>query len=175
LEPIPFNIAIHPFIAKNPRAPLDNAANQELKFSGDREKKMSGDKPYRPVSATEVRNLSQYQRDVLLDHIDGAVDVSISNPHLLAVRYSLMKIGMLMASTPGPAANRPRASVLTERGRMAVGMVLGQYADALVRVGLVHEETPMRVLQRLRSGGKPPVSAETALEPARLAMKSLQK
>ena len=136
---------------------------------------MSGDKTYRPISDAEVRNLSQYQRDVLLDHIDGAVDVSISNPHLLAVRNSLMKIGMLTSSVPGPAANRPRATVLTERGRMAVGMVLGQYADALVRIGLVHEETPLRVLQRLRSGRKPPVSAETALEPARLAMKAMQK
>lgn len=125
-----------------------------------------------PISDAEIRNLTQYQRDLLIDHIDAEVDVNTRDPHMVGVRNSLMRIGMLKGSTPGTI--RPRATVLTERGRMAVGMVLGQYADALARTGLVDRDALLEGLRRLKVA-KPAVSGPDALKPARLALKALQK
>ena len=49
---------------------------------------------------------------------------------------------------------------------MAVAMILGDYADALVRAGLLEQENPLLVLQRLkaaRRGELPETPAELAV------------
>jgi hypothetical protein len=101
---------------------------------------------YKPVSESTIRNLSPNQRDLLVDHIDHAVDVVLSNQHLFNARNALMKLGLLK----GTETIRPRTTVLTERGRMAVGMILGECADALVRAGLLEQENPLQVLAQLK-------------------------
>lgn len=116
----------------------------------------------RPLSSGEVRRLTTYQRDLLVDHIDGEMDVVTANRHLTGVRNSLMRVGLLKGATPN--TNRPRCTVLTERGRMAVGMILGECADALVRAGLLKQRNPLQVLRDLKDqlspDGEPvPISA----------------
>lgn len=94
-----------------------------------------------------IRRLTASQRELLIDHIDGEVDVVTANHHMTGVRGSLMKAGLLL----GTATKRPRTTILTEPGRRAVGMVLGDYADALVRAGLLEQENPLQVLQSLKA------------------------
>jgi len=103
-----------------------------------------------------VRQLTSLQRDMLIDHIDGQV-VVLAN-HLKNVRNSLIRIGLL-AGWP-MHSKRPRATALTEPGRQVVGMILGQYADALVRAGLL--DRPLDILQRLKAIGDFPPPAESA-------------
>lgn len=117
-------------------------------------------------TSTEVSRLSGYQRGMLIAHIDGAVDVTTHGHHHVVVRNSLMSNGMLRGETPG---GRPRATVLTERGRMALAMVLGDYADALIRAGLLDQERPIEVLARIKA------RAREALLPARMAAEVFRK
>lgn len=124
------------------------------------------------ASNEEVWRLTRYQRDMMIDHIDGEVAVNVRDPRLVSVRNSLLKIGMLKGATSGPRALRPRATVLTERGRMALAMVLGNYADALVRAGALD---PMAILLQRKAAQTRPVSADVALEPTCLAMSALHK
>jgi hypothetical protein len=128
-----------------------------------------------PISDGEIRRLTKSQRDFLIDHIDGEVAVVLANNHCIStVRTSLLKAGLLKGSPPN--SQRPRATLLTERGRMAVGLVLADYADALVRAGVLDQQlTPLAVLRSLKALRNPPVSAETALEPVRVALRTLAK
>lgn len=105
------------------------------------------------LSDASIRKLTMLQRNLLIDHIDGEVDVVLSDPHKTQTRNAMMVLGLLRG-TPSQA-NRPRATVLTERGRMAVAMILGDYADALVRAGLLEQENPLLVLQRLKAARQP--------------------
>lgn len=125
-------------------------------------------------TAFEVNQLTVYQRDMLVSHVDGAVDVVLDNHHLVNVRNSLMRIGMLRGdSTHGIKSIRPRTTVLTDRGRLALAMLLGNYADALTKAGLLDQERPLKVLERIR--GNKAVSAEAALQPARMAVEAFRK
>ena len=121
------------------------------------------------VSQADAARLTKNQRDMLVEHIDGELDVNQRDPHLVGVRNSLIAIGMLRGATSGI---RPRATVLTERGRMALGMVLGSYADSLVRAGFLERQHTHYALEVLRSGRKAPVSADLALAPI---LETLQK
>ena len=105
--------------------------------------------PRPPLTEGDVNRLTTSQRDMLVDHIDGEVEVIAT--HLARVRISLMQIGLLRGATCHTI--RPRATVLTERGRMAVGMILGQCADRLVRAGLLEQENPLQVLRQLKATG----------------------
>ncbi len=112
------------------------------------------------VSDAFARKLSAAQRALLVDHIDG--ELTISTAHQRPVRESLMRLGLLRGTTPH--SNRPRATVLTEAGRMAVGKILGECADALIRAGLLQQERPLDVLRRLRAmrtGDLPPEQPES--------------
>jgi hypothetical protein len=102
-------------------------------------------------SKTFVHNLSTAQRDLLIRHIDRAVDVVICDQP--RSREALLKTGLLKPELPGPQP-KPRRTVLTEKGRRAVAMILAEYAEALVAAGYLEayqEETPMQVLQRLKA------------------------
>jgi hypothetical protein len=115
------------------------------------------------LSDGAIRQLTSLQRDLLIDHIDGEVLLSMANRHLVQVRNALMRNGLLRGSSPHTI--RPRGTVLTERGRAAVGMILGDCADALVRAGLLAQENPLQVLRRLkeaRQAGTFPIRPERA-------------
>jgi hypothetical protein len=105
------------------------------------------------LSDAAVRKLTSHQRNLLIDHIDGPVDVVVTDAHKVQCRNALIGLGLLRG-TPSQAV-RPRLTVLTERGRMAVAMVLGDYADALVRAGLLEQENPLLVLKRLKAARQP--------------------
>src|SRR5271156_4079611 len=100
----------------------------------------------KPITTSEVRRLSQRQRDLMIAHIDREVDVIMKNNHLAPVRNSLMRIGMLKGATQG---DRPRATVLTERGRQVVCIILGQCADALMQSQMA-DENQMAILLALK-------------------------
>jgi hypothetical protein len=101
-----------------------------------------------PISETELRKLTVCQRNMLIGHIDGEVDVTICDPHKVQSRNALIGQGYLRGSPTG--AVRPRTTVLTERGRAMLGMVLGDYADALIRAGILDQQHPLEVLKHLK-------------------------
>lgn len=107
-----------------------------------------------------IRMLTFHQRNVLLAHIDGPVDIVATTFGKVQIRNGLMDGGLLR----GDPANtvRPRKTALTEAGRRAVGMILGDYADALVRAGLLEQQNPLAVLNRLRATGAfPPKTTDS--------------
>lgn len=92
-----------------------------------------------------IRKFTSAQRDMLIDHIDGAVEVFAT--HLVQARLSLLRHKLLR---PHPAgAIRPRQTTLTEEGRRAVGLILGDCADVLVRAGIMEQSSPMQALLAL--------------------------
>lgn len=115
-----------------------------------------------------VLKLSMMQRAVLIDHIDGAVELIIAERKM--VRVSLMQIGLLRAENP--RAIRPRATVLTEQGRRAVGIILGDYADALVRAGILEQENPLQVLLRLKAARSTTIESTPAEAAPRIAARA---
>ena len=119
-------------------------------------------------SAYEISKLTALQRDMLVNHIDGTVDVTLNDHNLVQVRGSLLHNGMIKGATPF----RPRATVLTERGRYALAAVLANYAEALVKAGML-DVRPIDVLKQLKN--RPAVSAYDALLPARMAVEAFRK
>lgn len=105
------------------------------------------------ISDATIRKLSSYQRGLLIDHIDGQVAVRLVD-NLVMARKALIDAGLLIGIPANTA--RPRYTSLTERGRMAVAMILGDYADALVRSGLLEQENPLNVLRQLQATRKSP-------------------
>lgn len=92
-----------------------------------------------------MKEFTPAQRDMLIDHIDGALEVSTSR--LVTVRRALLARKLIR---PYPAgAIRPRQTTLTEHGRCAVCRILGDYADALVRAGILEQDDPVRSLLKL--------------------------
>lgn len=101
-----------------------------------------------PLPASTILRLKIPQREMLIAHIDGEVPVVRSAEGRSQVRDSLILHGLLRGSTNTP---RPRATVLTEDGRRALGIILGDYADALSRAGLFEQADPVRVLKELKA------------------------
>lgn len=102
----------------------------------------------KPVSESMIRRLTANQRDMLLSHIDCDVGCAMVDG-LVMVRKALMGAGLIRGTPQG--SSRPRYTALTERGRMAVGMILGHYADALVRSGILEQGNPIDALRRLQA------------------------
>lgn len=105
------------------------------------------------ISDATIRKLTANQRDILIAHIDGEVGVSLVDG-LVMVRKALMDAGMIRGTPQG--STRPRYTVLTDKGRMAVAMILGDYADALIRAGLLAQENPLHVLRQLQASRQIP-------------------
>lgn len=113
------------------------------------------------LSDGAIRALTNIQREMLISHIDGAVLIIRADYN--KVLRALVLRGLLRPSSP--QTTRPRATILTDEGRRALGVILGDYADALVRAGLLEQENPMQVLRRLQAARTPhlqPVPAEPA-------------
>ncbi len=102
------------------------------------------------LSNCAIRKLRHAQRASLIRHIDQAVEVDIGDaPH---TRLSLISLGLIQGYPIG--AVRPRHTVLTEAGRYAAALILGDYADALVAAGFLDfplDEQPYAVLQRMKA------------------------
>lgn len=124
-----------------------------------------------PISDGLVKRLTQHQRDLLVEHIDGEVEIARAS-HLVPVRNSLMRTGMLKPAQTG--TTRPKGTLLTERGRQVVGMILGEAADQLVRAGLLEQLDPVQALREIKARGTP-VDNATALAPAIAALRALGK
>lgn len=128
---------------------------------------------FKEPSAFEVQQLTSLQREMLIDHIDGALDVTVRDPHRVQTRNSLMANKMLRPDGPGL---RPKTTVLTERGRYAVATLLAGYAEALVRAGMM-ESRPIDIMAQIKRRPRPesPEAAEQALLPARMAAEAFRK
>lgn len=119
------------------------------------------------IAQATIRRMTANQRDLLIAHIDGEVAVRLVDT-LVMVRRTLIDAGLLRGVPPN--TTRPRFTALTERGRAAVGMILGDYADALCRAGLLDQDNPLAALKRLKAmrNGAP---AEPAPPPQNGALK----
>lgn len=108
-----------------------------------------------PTSEHVVSKLTSMQRAMLIDHIDGHLRVVAVE--LMNVRRTLLAAKLLRGHPQ--FSIRPRETALTEEGRRVVGMILGQYADALVRAGLLDQQNPIEMLRRLREARSAPSGA----------------
>ena len=83
-----------------------------------------------------ARLLSNIQRNCLIEHVPGPQPFHISKAR--QTKQSLFDFKLL--GTPGGIPNaRPTELRLTELGREVACIILGQYADALVSCGVLHE------------------------------------
>lgn len=130
---------------------------------------------FKEPSAFEVNQLTGLQRKMLIDHIDGPIDVTVRDTHLIPVRNSLLANGMLRPDSTGQARIRPKATILTERGRYAMAATLANYAEALVKAGMM-EARPIDILAQIKKRPpSPAIAAEQALLPARMAAEAFRK
>jgi hypothetical protein len=118
------------------------------------------------ISDWNIRNLSTQQRAFLLSHIDTLVEINVGDHAAGHTRNSLLRIELLRVE-PRDAV-RPRYTVLTPIGRHAVGVILGDCADALAAAGLLaldqttEDERPIDALRRLKEAAcqaLPPLTA----------------
>jgi hypothetical protein len=106
-----------------------------------------------PITDAFVRKVSIAQRQILIEHIDGAVPVVRGDQCRTQTTNALLANGLLRdASHCGVGSSRPRETLLTERGRETVARVLAEYADALSKVMELAdaEIRPLQMLQRLK-------------------------
>ena len=83
------------------------------------------------------------QRDLLIAHVDGPQPLTIG--HESKARNALIERNLLRFNDP--MAFRPKTTHLTNLGRETLCIILGDYADALVRCGAL-ETVPPIVLRR---------------------------
>jgi hypothetical protein len=103
------------------------------------------------ISKHLIRRLSQDQRDMLIEHIDRIVPI---DQHRGRRTLDWLLEHKLLKGHPSNTF-RPTGTSLTQDGRAAVCIILGECADALIRAGLLEldntEETPLEVLRRMRA------------------------
>lgn len=81
-----------------------------------------------------IFGLSQMQREFLIDHVEGLCPFTSSDPMINRTRESLLKRKLIRYEPPvRNRLGRPDGTVLTDAGRKAMCVILGQYADDLVR------------------------------------------
>lgn len=99
-------------------------------------------------SKETARRLSHAQRELLIAHVPAhcPVDNTISKPAADRRRTARSLIGeeLIRYETD---SERPMFSVLTETGREVVAVVLGDYAEALIRAGYTGLESPIVALK----------------------------
>lgn len=113
------------------------------------------------MSARSIASrMPKAQRDLLIAHIDGPQPLTIG--HESMVRNALLARDLLRFNDR--TAFRPKTTHLTDTGREVLCIILGDYADALVRAGAL-DEAPTIVLKRSPKIAEPaepelPLSAE---------------
>lgn len=89
-------------------------------------------------------HISTTQCEFLIEHCCG--ERPITSNHLeAATRCALISRGLLRLQTHINAVNRERGTVLTDKGREVVCIILGNYIDALMEAGLLKERPPLFV------------------------------
>ena len=88
-----------------------------------------------------ARALTQAQRELLIEHVDGSssVEVAIVVSDRNAARKILLSKGLIRPDRHRP----PKVTTITDDGRQVLAYVLAEYADALVRAGCVGIATPL--------------------------------
>jgi hypothetical protein len=103
-----------------------------------------------------ARLLSNIQRNCLIDHVPGPQPFH-TNTHR-QTKQSLVDL-KLLGPLSGILPTRPAELKLTELGRETVCIILGQYADALVSCGVLHDpltEIELQSAIRESTRRKPP-------------------
>lgn len=93
-----------------------------------------------------AEDLSALQRNFLIKHIDGAKEIPVpvfvheqTGPRANLIKRDLIKL------------NRPKfasKTLLTDKGRAVLAIILGDYADALVRAGFTGVASPLGIVTR---------------------------
>lgn len=111
------------------------------------------------LTKARVRTLSQNCKDLLIEHIHGEVPIirGRAERFQVAVQFGMIGAGFLLSVPPG--SPRPRGTVLSHLGREAVCMVLGDYADALTKAGVLDLPDSISALRKALFQAVP---AETA-------------
>lgn len=83
-----------------------------------------------------MSGLTVFQRDALIAHLDGPAPLIIAprdreTAALMRETHRLAARGFLRYDRP----DRPRATIITESGRMLLARALADWADALARAG----------------------------------------
>jgi hypothetical protein len=113
--------------------------------------------PLPEINNAYVRRISIAQRAVLVGHIDGAVPLDRRDRFHSQTVDTLMTMKLLRDATSGGAGSvesiRPRATMLTIRGREALAKILAEYADAISKVIALEQDEirPMEMLKRLKA------------------------
>lgn len=98
-----------------------------------------------------IRKLSAAQREYLIRHVADRVPVNTGGP-TAGPRIALSGYGLIRGWPY--EVHRPRFTELTDHGRYAAALLLGDYTDALVAAGYLEfplDERPFEVLQRLKA------------------------
>ena len=113
------------------------------------------------ISAAAINRLTKSQRDLLIMHIDGPFELSPETRHLIPARVALLARRMILGIPHGTI--RPRHTALSDAGKQAICAILGEAADHLVRAGLLAQDDPLYVIERLTSFRRdPPPSAQNS-------------
>jgi hypothetical protein len=100
------------------------------------------------VSRTRVAFLSKFQRDFLIEHIDRQVPIIRAEHGARAkTANALIAAGMLRLVPTG--ARFPQGTKLTDVGREAVCIILGEYADALSRAGIFSGDDALAAVRNI--------------------------
>lgn len=102
------------------------------------------------ISLDRIRRFSRAQRDFIIAHIDGPVQINVHYTPLGLTRNLLVGLGVLRLVPIG--AEKPRFTELTSDGREALGVILGDYADALVAAGMLDRESVFAKLAQWKAG-----------------------
>jgi len=98
-----------------------------------------------------TRQISATQQVYLIDHVDGWRPVTI-NQRDDATRASLIHLGFIRYDLPLDKTSRPQRTVITEKGREAMGHVLGWMCDQLRRTAHWYTQSEVAPLPALYEG-----------------------
>jgi len=106
-----------------------------------------------------AKHLSPLQRNFLIKHINGGreIPVPVFMTELKGPRLALIRLGLLRPNRQAFASK----TLLTEDGRMVLAIILGEYADALVRAGFTGVASPLGVETRQPVDVREPIRDET--------------
>ena len=91
------------------------------------------------MSLEIAMRLSRYQREYLIDHIDGIRPVIVNNNIDNMARNALLGRNLIRYVPAESISARPRGTALTELGRATLCALLGYYADQLVRAHCIND------------------------------------
>ncbi len=115
------------------------------------------------MSAREIVNkMSKPLRDSLTAHANGPQPIVVGPES--SSRSALISRGLVRYDLPGNVpTRRPHRTALTDLGREVLCVMLGDYADALVRVGCLEEPLKITLKKAPAMVPQPPVDAERDL------------